>query len=67
MTIKYQVHLVTIDPENEEKDIHYSALVEAQDEDEAINFAKIKQNEERPDLHPGKAWSWSACRITQSD
>ena len=67
MTIKYQVDLATINPMNDEKDIRYSTLVEAQDEKEAINIAKNKQNQERPDLHPSKVWSWSAYPTAQQD
>jgi len=66
MINRYRVHLETIDPNNEEQDIHYSTLVEATDENKAIEIAKGRQREENPKLSPGKTWTWSVYKTNEA-
>ena len=66
MVNRYRVYLETIDPNNEEQDIHYSTLVEATDENKAIEIAKGRQREENPKLSPGKTWAWSVYKTNEA-
>ncbi|MCF6255036.1 MAG: hypothetical protein L3J98_09895 [Gammaproteobacteria bacterium] len=66
MINKYRVHLETIDPDNEEQDIHYSTLVEATNENEAIEIAKDRQGEESPELPRSKTWAWHAYKTNEA-
>lgn len=57
---RYKITLTSFDPENEDKDIETVYIIDAANEHDAISKAKIKLQEERPNIHPAKSWAWSS-------
>lgn len=56
--MRYKVELDFIDSSDNKKNVFYSAYVEANYGDKAVEIAKEIQSEECPDLKPRLRWFW---------
>ena len=55
---QYKVELLSIDSEDESKDIQFCTFVDADNSDDAVAKAKSIQKIERPDINPADTWCW---------
>jgi hypothetical protein len=58
--MQFKVEIVSVDRDNERRDVSFFAYVEAPSQEEAIEIAKDQHSTANPDLPPGFRWAWFA-------
>lgn len=58
--MQFKVEIVSVDSDDERRDVSFFAYVEAPSQEKAIEIAKELHSKINPHLPPGSRWAWFA-------